>query len=31
MFDNVINTEVVNNLDDETVKELLTILEKAGY
>ena len=31
MFENVINEDVVNNLDDATLEELLAIFEKAGY
>lgn len=31
MFENVINEDVVNNLDDATLEELLAIFKKAGY
>jgi hypothetical protein len=31
LFDNVINEDVVNNLDEDTVNELLKMFEKAGY
>jgi hypothetical protein len=31
MFEDVINTQVIDNLDDETLTNLLAILEKAGY
>jgi hypothetical protein len=31
MFDNVINEEVIESLDVETIDRLLAMLEKAGY
>lgn len=31
MFEDVIDTNVIDNLDKETLEALLTILEKAGY
>jgi hypothetical protein len=31
LFDNVINEDVVNNLDGDTVNELLNMFEKVGY
>jgi hypothetical protein len=31
MFDNVINEEAIEALDETTLDELLAILEKAGY
>jgi hypothetical protein len=31
MFENVINEEVINNLDEATLDNLIAILEKAGY
>lgn len=31
LFDNVINDDVINNLDKDTVDELLRMFEKAGY
>ena len=31
MFEDVINTQVIDNLDEETLTNLLAILEKAGY
>jgi len=31
LFDNVINEDVINNLDEDTVDELLKMFEKAGY
>jgi hypothetical protein len=31
LFDNVINDDVINNLDEDTVDELLKMFEKAGY
>ena len=31
MFENVINTEAIEALDEATLDELLAIFEKAGY
>ena len=31
MFDDVINTEAIDNLTPEQVEQILSILEKAGY
>jgi len=31
MFENVINEEAIDNLDEETLDKLLEILTKAGY
>jgi len=31
MFENVINTEVIDNLSEDKLNEILAILEKAGY
>lgn len=31
LFEDAINTDVVDNLDDATLTELLAILTKAGY
>jgi hypothetical protein len=31
MFENVINEEAIDNLDEETLDKLLEMLTKAGY
>lgn len=31
MFENVINEAAIDNLDNETIEQILSILEKAGY
>lgn len=31
MFDNVINEDVIDNLDEETLDRLLAMFDKAGY
>ena len=31
MFDKVINEDVIDNLDEETLDRLLAMLDKAGY
>jgi hypothetical protein len=31
MFENVINEAAIDNLDSDTIEQILSILEKAGY
>lgn len=31
MFENVIDEAVIDNLDNDTIEQILSILEKAGY
>lgn len=31
MFENVINEAAIDNLDNDTINQILDILEKAGY
>jgi hypothetical protein len=31
MFENVINEAAIDNLDNDTIEQILSILEKAGY
>jgi DNA-binding protein YbaB len=31
MFENVINEDVIDNLDKDTLETLIAMLEKAGY
>lgn len=31
MFENVIDEAVIDNLDNDTINQILDILEKAGY